>query len=439
MIKKLQGLVTSMVLLGLFLFNGCKNPEDIGIKLQNPDDRLEGLVINDLQVLTFITRADSFRTSQLTRNLIGHFKDPVLGQTLAEVHTQFRLPSNSIDLGTNPTIDSIVLSLKQNDFYGDENSTITVNVSELTESILVDSTYFSTKSFSSGPTIGTKTFNGGLQDSITIKQVVDNVYSDVQKAPQLRIALDNAFGQSILDQNGTNTFDNSDNFLLFLKGLKITVDTSSTSGEGGFYYLDLRNSDSKLTIYYTSGNTKAQLNLSVNDLAKAHSRFSHNYTGTTINQQLNDTTGDQSLVYIQPLQGINTEIRIPDLLSIDDSSNIAINKAELIIKVDPTTNNSYSPLSKLILVEVVDGVQRNIKDVAFGADKVDGIYDEATQTYTLDFAAYLQDKLLANELPILRIIPSGGGTNGNRTVFGGSVNNSSQDIKIELKLVVTPL
>ena len=56
---------------------------------------------------------------------------------------QALLKENNIDLGTNPIVDSVIMSYTYSGYYGDLNEFSEIEIFELSNSIYKDSTYYS--------------------------------------------------------------------------------------------------------------------------------------------------------------------------------------------------------------------------------------------------------------------------------------------------------
>src|SRR5690606_2874332 len=137
--------------------------------------------------------------------------DPVFGETRAGFYTQVRLSSNAVDFSsggtlTNLQVDSVVLALVYADDQYGANFPQEYEVYELDEQLYSDSIYFSYR------TIATKE-----EDLVTPESQVqtpapeDEVFlggDTVGIDPQLRLGLDPAFGQMIIDAGGTSELSN---------------------------------------------------------------------------------------------------------------------------------------------------------------------------------------------------------------------------------------
>jgi hypothetical protein len=60
---------------------------------------------------------DSLITKGLTNNVLGYINDPTFGTTKADFYAQYLLSGKSVNFGTSPMIDSVVLSIRISGFF----------------------------------------------------------------------------------------------------------------------------------------------------------------------------------------------------------------------------------------------------------------------------------------------------------------------------------
>lgn len=286
---------------------------------------------------TFSVLTDTAYYSSSNTNFLGQINtDPFFGKTDAKIFLELLPPNAKYTFINKPDslhIDSVVLVLDYVETYGDTTALQTVNVYEIPQSSLFgDTTYTIRKSdFGKGGLLGSKTVDPKLlNDSV-------KVYLDTT-ANQLRIPLDNAFGQRLLNydttSNGSNNAYYSDSvFRKFFKGFAI----ESVSGDAimGF---NLEGANTKLAIYYKDDNGNSPVEKW--DTAVAYFKFSENQNSTSANYIARDYSGTalaaavggptpDNLVYIQSTPGSFATIKIPGLAGL---SNNVIHRAELIME-----------------------------------------------------------------------------------------------------------
>lgn len=422
----------------------CNEDTGIGLDVQPEGDLLNARTTDTVSITTFTIREDSIKTDDLPSGtaVLGSYNDPVFGYTEASIYSQFLLPTNlTSGFGTNLTIDSIVLALVYeniNPFYGSVNDgdMQTVKVYQVTENISKEGSYYSNQNLETYPfAIGSKTFNPAPVDSV----VVDSV----NEKPQLRIKLDPSFGSVLLNAGAGNLSSNTA-FLQFFKGLYITPETNGQQpGEGAMLYFNLLDSRSGLILYYKANNVEqAPYRLVVNSSTARFSNFIHTYPSSgPISMQLANPALGQQLTYLQSLGGLKTKVKFP---YIDDyrDSNIVVNRAELVVKADPSyITTTYPAPEKLFVVPVTstgaNGDLLSWPDFGEGSDYYGGSYNPAAREYRFNITHYVQG-IINGTIPDygLYLTVSGSAVNASRLVIGGGDNASNG---MELRLTYTKL
>ena len=393
-----QDLLT--LLISLFIFTGCQNPDGIGLEV-DPENAIEGKLIDSLTILSATVKEDSVSTKSLTKYPLGYFNDPVLGPTDAGLYASLTLPTDNLTFGTTPTLDSAVLVLRYADEYaGDVNSYLNVEVYQLASRLTVNSNYFSTAEHLANPDLITsKSVKVNLKDSIGVVDIVKGK-PDVNKknAPQLRIPIPASFIlPNFLNAAATNFKDNNV-FNDFIKGLHLKVNQNQTTGAGGIALFDLANTDSRLELYYKSTNgTVADSNVTSFNFNTAFTAASirHDYAGTAVETQLNAPATTYNVNFIQPLGGVKTRLTFPYVQNLKALGDITINKAELVVQVE-TGTDIFAPAPRLFLYRTDIAEQRQLMpDVILGLSDISlgGFYDIPKKQYKFALTAYIQDIL----------------------------------------------
>ncbi|MFM2206540.1 MAG: hypothetical protein RL213_515 [Bacteroidota bacterium] len=331
-----------MVMTVGILMSGCKDPDEIGQDILPDSDGLYTGFTDTVTVLSRTVREDSLRSDELSLQLIGNYVDPYFGKSYAECYSQVVL-AGTPSFSTLATADSLILKLFYKGFYGDTNAYQTINVFRLTESMNGDSVYYSNRSFTaeSAP-IGSLTF----QPRPNTRVVID---SDTV-APQLRIPMSMVLADSLIALNGSATFQSNEAWKEYFKGIKIMVDSVSTSGTGCISYFDVFNA--KLTLYYhDTSNIAKTYNWALTG-AKS-SGFTHNYNGFPVEQHLLDTAYSASgTVCLQAMAGVKTKFTLPYLDHLKDSGEIVVNRALLKITLQDNSTSTFPAPSTLLVVAI---------------------------------------------------------------------------------------
>ena len=344
-------------------FAGCKDENELGLEILPPGDSLSSVFSDTATIKTLTLLEDSLRTDELSAQLLGSDKDAVYGLVTASVFSQVNL-AGTPSFGNLPVADSLVLILSYSGYYGDTNALQTINVYRLNEDMHSDSSYFSSRTFTYDATsIGSSTFMP--------KPNTDVAVSADTLSPHLRITLSQTLADSLIALNGQTQFSSNAVWLSYFKGL--FLETVNATGPGSISYFNFFKSS--LTLYFHDTDLVSKKY----DFSLAGARlnhFSHDYTGSTIGNQLSDSTFGDSLNYVQALAGVKMKISFPFLKHFLDSGSIIINKAQVSIK--PLTSLiPYSLPPKMLLV-IKDENGQN----AFPAD-----YYESTGYYGGDLNA----------------------------------------------------
>jgi len=306
---------------------------------------------------TFSLTTDSTRYDNSFTHYLGQINnDPFFGKTDAKLFLELKPSSYKFTFSNKPDslhIDSVVLILDYAETYGDTVTSQTVNVYEIQSSDFKDSIYkIRENNITYSGLLGSRTFLPSvLNDSV-------KVYKDTT-VNQLRITLDNAFGQRLLDYDTSSTsgkgaYYSDSAFRTKFKGFAL----ESTSGNAimGF---NLNGANTKLAIYYKDDN--GDLNnvpTALWDTAVAYFKFAENansasanlikrdYAGTPLAAAANGTSTPDDIVYIQAAPGSFATIKIPGLAAL---SNRVVHRAELIMEQLYHPDDTLFPPTNLYL------------------------------------------------------------------------------------------
>jgi hypothetical protein len=453
---KLYKLDLLTMLISLFILSGCQNTDSIGLDV-DPSTDINGNFVDTVTVRSSTVREDSVLTNTLTQYPLGYFNDPIFGKTAANIALSLTMANSSTTFGTAPVLDSAVLVLHYgNEFYGDSTSKFQIEVRQLAEQLSKSKSYYNQYSFNVNPTvIGSQLVTVRRRDSVKVNQIVTGKADVVKtKAPQIRIPLNASFiNNNFLNTAATN-LSSQEAFIKFIKGLHLRVNEAQSSGPGGIAFLNLTDS-SRLDIYYksTSGTTIDTTIASfpiLNGTQPVAAQFTHDYTGTNIQTQLNNPATQYDFTYVQGLAGLRTKVRFPHLEKLKELGNITINKAELIVSVVGGTDN-YKPSPRLLMYTTDIASQRQfIPDsgadpaIALGDIDFGGFYDSTNKRYKFVVTTFLQDILKGKSKQYDTFIapvnvtysrqlgPTASGTTASRAVLGSGKNGVAYKMKLNI-------
>jgi hypothetical protein len=416
-----QDLLT--LLISLFLFASCKNPDGVGLDIDT-GTAIQGTLVNNEPISSQTVKEADVSTLGLTQHPLGYMVDPVFGKTESSIAMTVWPNELSVDFGTSPVLDSAVLVLNLGtEFYGDTTSSkYSIDVYQLTNTI--------TKYKSSDVQAHNSTLLGNFNSKIfpntkiKVTDVVVGGKDTLQTLPaQIRIPLNKAFIQSTiltLPTTGTSSYSK---FAEYFKGLYAEINKTSSTGTGGLAFIDFATASSYLQLVYKKANAssgvdtvKRNFPISSTLAQPTTANIKHDYTGTAIKTQLDNpgpvaSPTQYNVTYLQALGGLKTKISFPNLKNFKTTyGNVIVNKAELVVDLSAGTfAYPFNPSQRLSLyrwdiaeqpVNVPDhdasetsatGAQhtgdiRVLDDGIFG-----GYYDSLKNRYVFVVTAYVQD------------------------------------------------
>ena len=383
-------------LIGLVLF-ACNDPSTLGLEVQPASDNI---IISNVDFDKFDVQTqseDSLRSDEAINLVLGELNDPFFGMNRGAFYTQILLKENNIDLGTNPIVDSVVLSYSYSGYYGDFDAGFTnIEVNQIFESIYKDSVYYS-NSFQVG--------NGNMNnvDAFSFSNDIDD--------PFLRIKLKNEFGQNILDLNPNLLIDN-ETFLQEFNGISVLANGNT------MLYLNPEGSNSHLKIFYH--NDESNLDTLVLDFELGGDAARINLFNEKDNNIIID---DDSRICVQSMAGYKVKVDINNVDSIKTLlDGRVLNKVIMIFDVEDYSQLEYTAHDKLALVRVNDQEDNIFLDdfIIDGDQHFGGILENDKYEFNITryFHKLLTNSSYTNELYLL---PAGAVVNANRTILKNEV------------------
>lgn len=388
------------ILSAVTLILSCKkDPYQVGLDLLPSSDTLYVDQFDTATIIAYSEIEDSVRTDEMTSLLLGSFIDPVFGKTTASFYSQFLLSSEAIDFGVNPQLDSLVLILFYQSVYGDTNTLQNVTVYEMSEGLILDSSYYSNQTV---PTYGIK-----LADQYYLPHPNDSLTIWGKKvAPHLRINLTNHtnyLGNKIL-QAPASVLSTSAEFVKFMKGLY--VQASPVTSDGALVSYVVANGLTKMILYFHNEDQGDSLHfdLPVDVAAARFGHFDHHgYVDASpeFRQQVvyRDTLLGKDKVYLQTLAGVKIRLRMPYIRELKKLGTIAINNAVLYFS-NPEADTTYIPPPQLTLYRVDSaGRYGAVPDEMEGSTYFGGTYDKTNRQYFFRLTRYIQRLLTYDTIP----------------------------------------
>jgi hypothetical protein len=434
-----------------FLVSSCtKDPGKIGYVIQPGDSKLTVGFTDTTSIYGYSEIIDSIRSDKLSVSAFGSLRDPVFGSTTAGFYTQFIPSSGGHYFGLEPTLDSLVLQLNYEGYYGDTLSTLTAHVYQLTQNIYSDSIYYSNKQLDINPVdYSNFTFSPRMSDSITEVQADDSI---IKYAPGIRINLsdiDPSLGQYLLDADSSE-MDSLLAFQEYFNGL--FVQSQPIYEDGAIIYFGLTSTNSKLTLYYSSRpNDTSEIqdslryNYYISSTTATINKYEHDYNTADPEfkaQVLNhDTLLGAQQFYVQGYGGTQAIIKFPHLNSWSQLNNVAINEAKLVLP-GISEDEFFDPPSQMYLLEIGDdGEGVYLPDQSEGELYFDGVYNESNNSYEFRITRYIQSLVSDSTLPNngLYLFIFGGSVHPERFIFKGNQIDADTSRRLKLELLYTDL
>ena len=379
----------------IFLFFSCQNEESlIGNSFLNDGQYVVENYMGDINIS--VSSSEDTVSGIGTNSLLGSYLDPSFGQTNASFSFQVKLPANKLNFNAQ-SIQNIYLNIPYIDFYGKtslnpNNIEFTFFVSQLNENIVDVDTTSNMTNFLSTPLYTTNQTLASIQESNSLK---------------LNFT-ESGFGlNEILNLNEAD-LENNENFLEAFNGFKLEVEPI-TSDEGGIMYFDTSSDSAFLHVEYTNIDGLIDtVNFEIGSQTKLN-YFTHDYTGIT---------EDSTLILLQSMGGLSSNIEINGLTELKNNGYIAVNNAELILAVDEDANSSF-PLPETLLIDA---------DPSIG-----GVLDSLSNTYTFNISNYVAN-IITEEIdePILKLYTAFNTSNANRVILS---NSNLNPIQLDLILI----
>lgn len=410
----------------------CSEPSVIGLDIQPPSDQINVKFIDSLTVNAYTVREDSVRSDNTLYFLLGTLNDPLFGKSQSSFCTQINLPSSNIIFPDNITVDSMILSLVVRGYYGNDKyiNPVNIRVYEINDKLFPDSVYFSNHTVEKKSLIGSKYCEVNVNDSVFV--------DGAKFPPHVRIPLDKNLAKKFIEDAANGYLVNNSVFTDYFRG--ILVETLPAGIGGTLYYFDLLSTISKITIYYHTPGQTANFSFLINDKCARFNMFSHDYftASQDFKNQLSSSELPSERLYLQSRGGTKINISFPTIRNLVDPTNIVVNKAELVFKIDESdfTNNIYPVPARLTLVKYNE--QGNYVFIADqNSQNFGGSYDKTNKEFKFNIPMHIQSILKENAEDYgIALVISGASTRGDRVVLHGMLHD---ELRPRLRLTYTEI
>lgn len=370
-------------------FVACKEDAgSIGLDIQPQDEYLNTDYFDSTTVIAHSALHDSLISSNVPINMLGYLDDHDFGKTQAGLYTQFRLSAFSKIFGEQTTVDSMVLTLAYNGYYGDTLSSLLIRVYELDEDMLAGTRYYTKSSLAHGSSSLTE--NANLYIQPRPKTISDTSVS----AAVLRIRLKSDYAKAKFVNAGSSVYESHANFLQHFKGL--FVNAEAVNGNGCILSMDMTHSLSGLTIYYSepeASNRKYtfQMNDSTLHFGSVN-HFDYSTADPWLQAQLNnDYTSTNDVLYGQAGAGVKVSFHFPYIREMFKDKKVIIHRAALVINYIDDYSAVYLPPNALTVTTTdVSKLAGFLPDYFLGSNYFGGKYNKTKKEYRFNIAQYIQ-------------------------------------------------
>jgi|FLOH01.1.fsa_nt_gi hypothetical protein len=433
-----------------FLFISCsKKAGQIGFVIQPDDSKLQVAFTDTSAVYGYSKLLDSIRSDKLSVSAFGSLKDPIFGGTTAGFYTQFLLSVNGYDFGVMESrqLDSLVLTLKYDGYFGDTNTILTAHTYEMLERIYSDSIYYSNLQIPLDPMdYSNFAFSPRPNENILFPNPVSDTLPPDTIPPMLILNLSNistALGEKLLNAT-VDDMEDSEIFQEYFKGL--FVQSQPVYDDGSMLYFGLSAENSRLTLYYRSKETDTSTvedTLSytyiITTTTATANKYEHEYNSASTDFKSQVINGDTSLgsqqFYVQGYGGVQALIKFPNIFKWALTKNVAINEAKLVLPGHPD-DEFYGVPARMSLLEIEeDGTGYPLIDQNEGELYFDGKYNDSRDMYEFRITRYIQSIISDTTQPSrgLYLFIFGGSVHPERYIFKGNQNGAdSTGIKLEI-------
>lgn len=410
---------SNIIILALFtgilaIFTSCQQEDSIiGLNITPGSDKMQ-LFCDTIDVECYTVSDKNVSTDERTLASLGSYNDPVFGFTKSSFIFQTRVSSNNVDFSSVETINSLDLYLRYNSHYGDSATTQNVNIYRLLTDVYVDSTYYS-----------------DFKPDASQIELLSTSELTFQEDSMLKISLPIELAETFIDPANASNFTDNETFIDYFKGFYITTTDDLSSG-GCIYSINLLEDTSRMMLSFNDSLTYEFL---INTKSATINMFEHDYTNASaeIQQVVADTAQLYDFCYVQSLGGFKTKLKFPELENLFDSTNIAINKAKLMISVELGNDEStYAPPPNLTMVAILESGKYDFTtDYKVNSTNFGGAYESSDYTYSFNIPFHIQELVNGNEDYGLYMFATSNRTMPYRTVLNGN-NDSDKRMKLEI-------
>jgi hypothetical protein len=373
MYKNFSLSIISLIMLFSAFFFSCNKSSDAGINLVPKDYLIKTMAQDTFTVVAHTLRVDSIITSNATKGLLGSYLDPIFGEFKASFITEIS-PSLTPDFGTNPYIDSAVLYLRYDTIFGNKSVVQELNISEITDRIRIDSSYY-------------QNFDIKTLNPISVLNTTFKPINDYNRDSLLTIKLPRELAVKLFD---VATWSDT-TFSTYFKGFLIS--SNSKAIDASIASFNLFHTKTRLSLFYHNSIDTLEFKFTINSNTCAHiNLFDQKHNSSNFLPDLNNLNPpEDSVVYLQGGGGLKVKIQFPYLDKLKEQGVWGVNRAELVIKANPSTISTQNifPAPKIVVLYSINdlGKQELLTEYYTSSDYLGALYNNDQYVFDITYVA----------------------------------------------------
>jgi len=239
-----------------------------------------------------------------------------------------------VDTATDETVSRTSIDTS---YYGDLNSPFHFTIYELSDTLSSDTVYYSNMNLSNWYNSANVVYDQSIQFE--------------GKEEALKFKMPASFFNKFLDADST-VFESDESFAGFLKGFYFKCEERTSIG-GAILKLNTYSPNAMMTVYYRT-NALDTLTAEFDLYGAPHANiFDKNYSNTLFESRLNQTNVQDTVTYVQSMDGLATKV----IIDADDYAflnNVVLYDARLQVRLQDTIYSKidiYEPITTPVLLK----------------------------------------------------------------------------------------
>ncbi|MFN8240072.1 MAG: DUF4270 family protein [Bacteroidales bacterium] len=383
------------ITLTMFLTSCQEKDTTIGIGLLPGSDFVDIFSTDTIKPFSYTCYVDSVVTNKKAYVMLGGVQDPYFGYTSADMIAQMRLVQAWPGKG-GFTVDSVKLFFSITGAKGELGTALKIKLSEVGEILKPIITAYpdSIKYYSSHRPVIVKEL-GMFDMPLITKDTAQNV----------TVKLPIELGQYLMrDTTKLYQGDINTDFRSFFRGIKASLVKNSPVETKGItdsdapllLILPINGFNFEIRVYYKNSTADDNVfDFAVNTRSARYTTYTHDFTLADPDkkiQHINDGFQD-TVTYMQGLNGAFTRLRFPSLESIRNMMPISVNRARITIPVILDNDKYISdamPKKMYLSFTKSSGEKAIISDYYVGSSFLDGSFNTTSKTYSFNIASFVQ-------------------------------------------------